>query len=36
MDKLMEEMTETQSFTDFKNNVDQQLVEQHDFERLVK
>ena len=32
----MEEMTETQSFTDFKNNVDTQLVQQHDFDRLVK
>ena len=36
MNTLMEEMTETQSFTDFKNNVDTQLVQQHDFDRLVK
>ena len=36
MDKLMDETLESQSFTDFKTNVDQQLVEQHDFERLVQ
>jgi len=36
MDKLMDETLESQSFTDFKSNVDQQLIEQHDFERLVQ
>lgn len=32
----MDETLESQSFTDFKSNVDQQLIEQHDFERLVQ
>jgi len=36
MDKLMDETSETQSFTDFKSNVEQQLEEQQDFERLVQ
>jgi len=34
MRNLAEEVNETQSFTDFKRKVDEELKEQTDFERL--